>query len=76
MSLEAAGKDSVFKKWSRGARWADAVLAVIFFGLALRSGWWFWWASSAFCVLTAATGPVEKFFSFVLARFGSVKRAK
>ena len=61
---KAAGK-STLEKAGFGARILDAVLAVIFVGLAIYSGWWVWWASAALCALTAATAPADKLFAYM-----------
>ena len=55
-------------KVTTGARVMDAILCIVFLGLALNSGWWLWWASSAFCLLTAVTAPVDKLFKVLTTR--------
>ncbi|AXK44114.1 hypothetical protein DVR09_16815 (plasmid) [Erythrobacter aureus] len=61
---------------SKGARITDAILAVVFLGLAVFWGGWFWWASSAFCAATAIIGPIDHMYAWVRDRFLQVKQGK
>lgn len=72
----AATKKGTVKKVSGGARIVDAVLAVVFLGLAINSGWWFWWVSAVLCVVTATTSPLEKLHDFVKGKFVAVQKAR
>ncbi|QAY80145.1 hypothetical protein [Sphingosinicella sp. BN140058] len=48
------------KKVSRGVKLADAGFAAAFFAAALYTGWWFWYASAAFCAFTSWYEPFDK----------------
>ncbi len=61
---------------SNGARITDAVLALVFLGLALQYGAWFWWASAALCVVTAVVGPLDYIHGWVRDRFLNIKQGR
>lgn len=61
--------DILVRKVSKNSRIADAIMAVIFLGLAIYYGWWLWWASFALCVITATTAPIDKLYAFIKGRF-------
>ena len=78
-SASPKGFRGAVKKVSYGARVLDAILAVVFAYLAFKSSTSFWiWAfalSSAFCVFTAISSPIEKLQAFVVRQLTTTRKA-